>query len=53
MSPGSTDVLKIGNPPGMVCLEPDAMGSGVLGSMVIKGCSSVGTLVAGTLSVMS
>ena len=53
MSPGSTDVLKIGSPPGMVCLEPDAIGSGVLGSIVIKGCSSVGALVTGTSSVMS
>ena len=53
MSPGSTDVLKIGSPPGMVCLEPDAIGLGVLGSIVIKGCSSGGTLVAGTSSVMS
>ena len=53
MSPGSTDVLKIGSPPGIVCLELDAIGSGVLGSTVISGCSSVGALVAGTSLVMS
>ena len=53
MSPGSTEVLKIGNPPGMVCLELDAIGSGVLESMVIRGCSSVGVLVTRTSSVIS
>ena len=53
MSPGSTDVLKIGSPPGIVCLELDAIGSGVSGSIVISGCSSVGVLVAGISLVMS